>query len=71
MLCGRERTSEQRLVDVAESDIFLCEGGEGVGVVPGGVAHFDDARIFDELTEQAVEIFAIERSVFEGDGKLD
>ena len=40
-------------------------------IVPAGVAHFDDARIFDELAQQPVEIFAVQRSVFERQGKLN
>ena len=32
---------------------------------------FDYARILDELAQQALEVFAVERSVFEGHGELD
>ena len=51
---------------------FLCgECGQRFRVVPTGVAHLDDARILDELAQQAVEIFAIQRSVFERNRELD
>src|SRR5207248_1591207 len=66
-----ERASEERLVDVAEAYAVLREGGERGGVVPTGVAHFDHARIFDELAQQAIEIFAVQRGIFERHGKLD
>ena len=68
---GGKRTAEDGLIDVAEGDILVGERGEGFGVVPTGVAHFDDARIFDELAQEPIEIFAIERSVFERQGELN
>jgi len=66
-----KRTAEDGLIDIAEGDILVRERGESFGVVPTGVAHFDDAGILDELAEEAIEIFAVERSVLERQRELN
>ena len=65
VLGGSKRAAQHRLIDVTEGDIFVAEIRQRLGVVPTGVADFDDARIFDELAQQAVEILAVQRCVFE------
>ena len=65
VLGGRKRASQHRLVDVAEADILLREGGQSFRIVPARVAHLHHPRIFDELPQQAIEIFTVERSVLE------
>ncbi len=51
--------------------ILLGKRGQRCGVVPAGVAHFHHSRIFDELAQQALQIIAVERGVFERHGELD
>ena len=65
VLGGSERFSQHRLVDVAEGDVLARELGERVGIVSARVAYLDHAWIFDELAEQVLQIFAIERCVLE------
>src|ERR1700757_4642437 len=60
-----ERASEDRLIDIAKGHILLGEGRERLRVVPAGVADLYHPRIFDELTQQAVEILAVQRRVLE------
>ena len=71
MLGGGERTSEERLIDVAETDVLAHEFGERLGIVPTLVPHFDHARILDELAQQLLEVFTIQAGVLERDRKLD
>src|ERR1700689_4783204 len=71
MLGGRERSAEERLVDVAEANVVTEKLGQGFGLVPTFVADLDYSWILDELAEKLVEIFAVETGVLERDGKLD
>ena len=50
---------------------LLRECSESFSIVPTGVPYFNHAGIFDELAQQPVEIFAVERSILERHGKLD
>ena len=54
-----ERTSENRLIDIAETDVLVRERGQCFRVVPTLVAHFHYPRIFDELMQQTLEIFPV------------
>src|ERR1035438_7495417 len=47
------------------------EFGDRFRLVPTLVAHFDHSRILDELPQQLLQVFAVQRGVLERDGKLD
>src|ERR1035441_3026172 len=47
MLGGSERSPEQRLIDVAETDVMAHEFGERFGMIPTFVPYLDNARIFE------------------------
>jgi hypothetical protein len=71
MLGRPERTPEQRLIDVAETDVVAHEFGDRFRIIPTLVAHLDHARILDELPQQLLQVFAVQNGVLERDGELD
>src|ERR1051326_6853529 len=69
-LGGRERLAENRLVNVAEGDVFLRKIAQSLFAVPAGVAHLDHAWKLDKLPQQPFQVFAVLIRVPEGNGKL-
>ncbi len=46
-----ERTPQQRLIDVVETDVVAREFGDRFRLVPALVPHLDHSRILDELPQ--------------------
>src|SRR5208282_1608394 len=56
MFRGSQRASQQRLIDVAESDVVAHEFSNRLWLIPALMPHLDHARILDELPQQLLDI---------------
>src|ERR1700690_1811349 len=71
VLGGTKRTPQQRLIDIAETDVVASEFGDRLRIIPALVPHLDHPRILDELPQQQFQIFAVQTRVLERNRKLN
>src|SRR4030088_3242129 len=71
MLGRSERTPEQRLIDVAKTDVVAHEFGDRLRIIPALMPYFHHSRILDELPQPLLQVFAVQTGSREGAGELD